>query len=189
MRLSRVQIQNFRNFRNLSVEVGPHLVIVGENKVGKSNFIHALRLVLDPSLPDSARRLRIEDFWDGLRPLDGDAQISVSVDLTDFQDSEGHIAVLGDYLVEHSPMVARLTYAFFPKPDLEARPTKESDYDFAVYGKDDPTCLVSTHEVRKRFPLDVLPALRDAEAELANWRRSPLRPLLGAVSGSMDEET
>lgn len=189
MRISRIQIQNFRNFKTLDVEVGTHLVIVGENKVGKSNFLHALRLVLDPSLPDSARRLRIEDFWDGARPLDEDLSITVSVDLADFEDNEGHIAVLGDYLVEHSPMVARLTYAFFPKPDLEAPPTKESDYDFAVYGKDDPTCLVSTHEVRKRFPLDVLPALRDAEADLANWRRSPLRPLLDAVSGSMDDET
>lgn len=189
MRISRVQINNFRNFKSLDVVVGPHLVIVGENKVGKSNFLHALRLVLDPSLSDSARRLRIEDFWDGVKPLDGDAQITVSIDLTDFQDSEGHIAVLGDYLVEHSPMVARLTYAFFPKPDLEAPPTKESDYDFAVYGKGDPTCLVSTYEVRKRFPLDVLPALRDAEADLANWRRSPLRPLLDVVSGSMDDET
>lgn len=188
MRISRVQITNFRNFKTLDVEVGPHLVIVGENKVGKSNFLHALRLVLDPSLPDSARRLRIEDFWDGAKPLDADSRITVSVDLADFHDNEGHIAVLGDYLVEHTPMVARLTYAFFPKPDLEAPPTKESDYDFAIYGKDDPTCLVSTHDVRRRFPLDLLPALRDAEADLANWRRSPLRPLLDAVSGNMDEE-
>lgn len=58
-----------------------------------------------------------------------------------------------------------------------------------MYGKDDPTCLVSTDQVRKRFPLDVLPALRDAEADLANWRRSPLRPLLDAVSGSINDET
>lgn len=189
MRLSRLQISNFRNFKNLDVEVGPHLVVVGENKVGKSNLLHALRLVLDPSLPDSARRLRIEDFWDGAKPLDADSRITVSVDLADFQDNEGHVAVLGDYLVEHSPMVARLTYAFFPKSDLEAPPKKESDYDFVVYGKDDPTCLVSTHELRKRFPLDLLPALRDAEADLANWRRSPLRPLLDAASGNMDEGT
>ena len=189
MHISRIQIENFRNFKKLDVPIGPNLVIVGENKVGKSNFLHALRLILDPSLPDSARRLRIEDFWDGAKPLDAESSITVSVDLTDFQDNEGHIAVLGDYLVEHSPMVARLTYAFFPKADLEAPPTKESDYDFAVYGKDDPTCLVSTHDLRKRFPLDLLPALRDADADLANWRRSPLRPLLDAVSGSMDEET
>src|SRR5436190_6216023 len=188
MRISRIQITNFRNFKNLDVELGRHLVIVGENKVGKSNFLHAIRLVLDPSLSDNARRLRIEDFWDGARPLDEEVRISVSVDLTAFDENEGHKAVLGDYLVKHSPMVARLTYAFFPRPDLDASPTKESDYDFAVYGKDDPTCLVSTHEIRKWFPLDVLPALRDAEADLANWRRSPLRPLLDAVSSGLDEK-
>ncbi len=34
--------------------------MVGENRVGKSNFIFALRLV-----PDSARQLKLSDIWDG----------------------------------------------------------------------------------------------------------------------------
>ncbi len=66
MRISRVSVQNFRNFKNLDVSLSEHAVIVGENRIGKSNFIYALRLILDPSLPDSARQLREEDFWDGL---------------------------------------------------------------------------------------------------------------------------
>lgn len=188
MRISRVQIANFRNFKSLDVEVGSHLVVVGENKVGKSNFLHALRLILDPSLPDSSRRLRIEDFWDGAKPLTAETEITVSVDLADFEDNVGQIAVLSDYLVESSPMVARLTYAFFPKPDLDSEPTREGDYDFSVYGGDRPENLIS-HDVRKRLPLDLLPALRDAESDLANWSRSPLRPLLNALSGSLDEAT
>ena len=48
MYISRVQIRNFRNFHNLDVSLGQHAVIVGENKIGKSNFIFALRLILDP---------------------------------------------------------------------------------------------------------------------------------------------
>jgi putative ATP-dependent endonuclease of OLD family len=32
--------------------------------------------------------------------------------------------------------------------------------------------------LRRRIALDILPALRDAESDLATWRRSPLRPLL-----------
>ena len=48
MRLSRIQINNFRNFVALDVALGQHAVIVGENKIGKSNLIYALRLVLDP---------------------------------------------------------------------------------------------------------------------------------------------
>jgi putative ATP-dependent endonuclease of the OLD family len=53
MRISRVRIENFRNFKLLDVELGQNIVLVGENKSGKTNFIHALRLVLDPSLSDN----------------------------------------------------------------------------------------------------------------------------------------
>jgi putative ATP-dependent endonuclease of OLD family len=53
MRISRIKIMNFRNFEDLDVVLGEHAVIIGENKIGKSNLLHALRLVLDPSLPDS----------------------------------------------------------------------------------------------------------------------------------------
>ena len=56
MLISRIHIQNFRNFAKLDVSLGRHAVIVGENKVGKSNLLFALRLILDPSLADSARR-------------------------------------------------------------------------------------------------------------------------------------
>ncbi len=156
MRIKRVQIENFRNFKSLDVEVGTHLVLVGENKVGKSNFLHALRLILDPSLPDTARRLRLEDFWDGAKPISADSQITVSVDLTDFEDNEKQFAVLCDYSVSHSPMVARLTYAFFPKTDLEGDPSKDSDYDFAVYGADRPENLISP-DVRRRLHLICCP--------------------------------
>lgn len=44
-------------------------------------------------------------------------------------------------------------------------------------------------DVRRRLPMDLLPALRDAESDHSNWRRSPLRPLLDALSGEMNEET
>jgi putative ATP-dependent endonuclease of OLD family len=35
--------------------------------------------------------------------------------------------------------------------------------------------------------MDVFPALRDAEGDLANWRRSPLRPLLEKAAGAVDK--
>lgn len=70
MHISCMRIENFRNFHIVDVPLGENAVIVGENKIGKSNLLYALRLVLDPSLPDSARQLKDEDFWDGLpRPL------------------------------------------------------------------------------------------------------------------------
>lgn len=64
MRLSRIVIKNFRNFSFLNVRLGRHAVVLGENKIGNTSLLFALRLRLDPSLPDSARRLRLDDFWD-----------------------------------------------------------------------------------------------------------------------------
>jgi putative ATP-dependent endonuclease of the OLD family len=115
MRLSRLQIINFRNFQSIDIALSNHAIFVGENKVGKSNLIHAIRLVLDPSLPDSMRQLRIEDFWDGLpKPLSKDDRIEISVELTEFDDDPKQLTLLGDHLVSPDPMVARITYVFGP---------------------------------------------------------------------------
>lgn len=185
MRISRIVVENFRNFASLDVTLGEHAVIVGENKVGKSNLLYALRLVLDSSLPDSARKLRDEDFWDGLqRPLGKSDKITISVDLTDFEDDENQLAVLAEHLIEPDPMVARLTYVWQPLPGLSSDPTKDADYEFFVYGGDRPENRIS-YEVRRRLPFELLPALRDCENDLARWTRSPLRPLLDKAAGEI----
>ena len=60
--ISRVKIHNFRNFKDVDVKLGHKQVIVGENNVGKTNFIRALQLILDPSLSDEDRILDASDF-------------------------------------------------------------------------------------------------------------------------------
>ena len=186
MRISRVQITNFRNFQNLDVLLNGHAVIVGENKIGKSNFLYALRLVLDPTLTDAARQLRDEDFWDGLtRPLAKDAKITIAVDLTDYENNEDLLAILAEHVVSTEPMVSRLTYEFgLPAPAPEGS-VSEVDYQFTMYGGDRVENQVGW-DVRRRMPMDLLPALRDAEGDLANWRRSPLRPLLDEAASEID---
>ena len=189
MKIHRIQIKNFRNFKELDVMLGEQVVIAGENKIGKTNLLHALRLVLDPSLPDSARQLRKTDFWDGLADsLTKDDSIQISVDLTDFENDEDLMAVLAEHLIEPEPMVARLTYVFQPLPTLEGDPKSDADYDeFFMYGGDRQDNRVG-YEVRRRIPLDVLHALRDAERDLATWTRSPLRPLLDEATKEVDRD-
>ena len=86
MYLSRIQIKNFRNFHELDVRLGRTSVIVGENSVGKSNLVFALRLILDPRLSDSSRMLREEDFWAGLiEPIKSKEIIEVAIEFQDFQ--------------------------------------------------------------------------------------------------------
>lgn len=183
MQISRVRIENFRNFKALDVRLSEHVVIVGENKVGKSNFLYALRLVLDPSLPDTSRQLREEDFWDGIpRPIPEDIAILIEVDLQGFDHDENQLALVADFLVEADPMLARLTYVCRRAADSE---DDTSGFDFALYGGGREGARIGW-EFRRRLPMDLIPALRDAEADLANWRRSPLRHMLTRLVDMVD---
>ncbi len=183
MYLSRIKIHNFRNFSLLDVELAGNVVVVGENRVGKSNLLYALRLVLDPTLPDSARQLSVSDFWDGLETPGENDKIVVSIEIKDFEDDLDVLALLTDYRLDDDADTVRLTYEFRARPDLDGQPAADEDYEFVCYGGEDEAKRFG-HELRRRITMDVLPALRDAEGDLGSWRRSPLRPLIEtAVSG------
>ncbi|MFJ5483748.1 ATP-dependent nuclease [Pectobacterium actinidiae] len=188
MRISRVRLINFANFSNVDIETGDSIVIVGENKVGKSNFIRGLQLILDPGLSERDRQLSLEHFWDGL--LDGKIgeTVEVSVDLTDFTDDPRLMAHLNDCVIEPGPpMVARLTYRFQPKASLGRDAESLKDYEYVIFGGDDPDMGIGG-SLRRMLPLDVQIALRDAEKDLASWRNSPLRPLIEDLAASLDDD-
>ena len=177
MKLTRISISNFRNFRELDVALDGNVVIVGENRVGKSNLLYALRLIFDPSLPDSGRQLGQGDFWDGLgEPLE-EEKIIVFVELQEFEEDLDLLAQLTDYRLDDDPHTVRLSYEFRPIPGLAGSPQSDDDYEFLCYGGESETKRFG-HDMRRRLVMDFLPALRDAEGDLATWRRSPLRPLL-----------
>ena len=180
MHLSRIRITNFRNFHDFNVRLGRTSVVVGENSVGKTNLIFALRLILDPRLPESSRQLREEDFWEGLpQPVQSRAEIEVAVEFQDFQNEKSIFAILQPYcVIGPAPDTARLTYRFRPKSHLVNHPDLSiNDYEFLVFGGIDEKNRLD-FDVRRWIPIEVLPALRDAESDLAAWRQSPLRPLI-----------
>lgn len=180
MYISRIIISNFRNFNEFDVLLSEKSVIVGENTSGKTNLIHALRLVLDPTLPDSARKLSEKDFWDGLEdPMKMGVEIVVSVELKGFENNGSLLAILQDYLVANGETpTSRITYKFFPIPSTDQK--EKIKYAFIVYGGDDEANIFG-YQQRQWMPLHVLPALRDAESDLQVWRKSPLRPLLESL--------
>ena len=177
MHLSRIKIKNFRNFSLLDIQLSGNVVVVGENRVGKSNLLYALRLILDASLPDSARQLSISDFWDGLKTLSADDKIIISIEITQFDDNLNTLAILTDFRLNNDPNTARLSFEFRPKTDLNNGPMTDTDYEYICYGGEDESRRFG-HDVRRRITIDVLPALRDAEGDLRYWTRSPLRPLV-----------
>lgn len=193
MRIDKVSIKNFRNLANVEVPLQPGTVIVGENRVGKSNFIHAIRLVLDPTLPNSERYLRREDFWDGLSddtpgwdPMVAEEEIEISVDFSDFEDEGEALTALAEALIEEEPMVARLTYRYFPR-DGEGEEGERPIYEWRIFGGGREDAPVPT-DLRRYIWVAYLQALRDAEGDLASWNRSPLRFLLQAAAEAASDE-
>jgi hypothetical protein len=182
MRLSKLSIRNFRNFRAVDIPLSDNVVLLGENRVGKSNLLFAIRLILDPTLPDSARQLKLSDFWDGAPP-DYSEPIEVHLEIVDFETDLGLLALLTDFRTAGDPTIARLSYIFRKKADVIGIPQSSDDCEFVVFGGGDEARSVPS-KVRRRIAIDVLDALRDAEGQLGTWRSSPLRPLLeDAIAG------
>lgn len=51
MRITHLSLKNWRTFKNLDVDVGQRLVIIGPNASGKSNLLDAVRFLRDLSSP------------------------------------------------------------------------------------------------------------------------------------------
>jgi putative ATP-dependent endonuclease of OLD family len=187
MRISRIAIENFANFDSVDFATDDSLVVVGENKAGKSNLLRALRLVLDPTLPDRERQLGLEHFWDGLGDQKLGNEVKVEVELTNFEDNDNLLAVLGGFLVSTKPqLIARLTYLYRPKTELKGKePESLADYEFLVFGGSEEENVLTAAQ-RREMPMDYLFALRDAESDLLNWRRSPLRPIVEELTTNLD---
>ncbi len=52
MKIEKVEITNFRNFENATINFNDSTLIIGANDIGKTNLIYALRLLLDKSLSE-----------------------------------------------------------------------------------------------------------------------------------------
>jgi len=82
MHISRLTVNNFRNFEqaDLRLRTGPNCIL-GEKNIGKSNFVQALRLVLDQSPPAFARTSSPDDVHTAI-DLSHSNDVTISVEFT-----------------------------------------------------------------------------------------------------------
>ncbi|MDD2018619.1 DUF2813 domain-containing protein [Pseudomonas putida] len=133
MRLAHLSIRKFRNFESVDIPLDGNIVLLGENRVGKSNLLFAIRLVLDPTLPDSMRQLRLSDFSDGC-DLSASPQVEVHLDFADFDSDPMLVALLTDFRTAANPALARLSYVYRKKADVTGGLQSSDDCEFIVYG-------------------------------------------------------
>ncbi|NOU83902.1 AAA family ATPase [Paenibacillus sp. LMG 31459] len=172
--ISKVRIKNFRNFIDEEVVLTHKQVIIGENNVGKTNFIRALQLILDPQLSDVDRSLQESDFNESLDdPMGNGEEIEIAIEIQGYEHNRNVLAELRDATVSESPHTLRLTYKYYPVP----KPDGTNTYQFIIFqGLDENQWFSSQH--RKYLNIKVIKALRDVEAEMKNSKRSPLLQLL-----------
>lgn len=174
--ISRVKIKNYRNFKDVDVQLGHKQIIIGENNVGKTNFLKALQLILDPTLSDEDRMLEESDFNDTLvNPMENKEEIVIEVYIENYSNNKTILTVFQDATVknEKGKEVLKLTYRFFPYIDDAGN----IEYQYNIFKGNDETKKFGSYE-RKYLNLKVIKALRDVESEIRNSRTSPIQRML-----------
>lgn len=207
MKISRIVIRNFRSFEYLDAPISAGTTcVIGENNTGKSNFLHAIRLCLDASLSSTYRSLIQKDIHSTV-DISQPSQVLVGLEITDFAGKVNEEALAGAWQSE--PGLARLIYRFRPKTsiredlesgEIEAGELTIEDYHWEISGGGDPGRDLAAIEwdenigaqIRfsdlQSFLVVFLPALRDVESDLRQFRTSPLARLINAMEIGQDEQ-
>ncbi len=207
MQISRVVIRNFRSFEHLDINIAPRTTcVIGENNAGKTNFLHAIRLCIDAGLSSTYRSLAPNDIHSAVDIAHPD-QVLIGLEITDFAGKTNEEALVGAW--QHKPSLARVIYRYRPKlsvrEDLEAEEIEpgaltREDYHWEITGGGDPKHDLADipwdqdvgSSIRfsdlQSFLVVFLPALRDVESDLRQFRSSPLARLIDAMEIEPDEQ-
>ena len=173
--ISRVQIKNFRNFLDVDVALDHKQVIIGENNVGKTNFLRAIQLILDKDYSDSDRQLTPEDFHDSIdKPMENGEEIEISLEIRGYEHNSKLKAQFVDAVITDTPPTLRFTYKFMPNIDEFGKIINYKYYIFKGNNED----RRFTNEDRSYINIYVIRALRDVERELKSNKNSPLYKLV-----------
>jgi len=177
MRIRKIKIKNYRNFRDLELYPAQTTILIGENNVGKSNLLHALRLLFDPE----ARRLESEisedDINDAARS-EGENSFSITVEIGDLQE---HQELEANFM----PRIAQDSDETYVTIEGRYEPDEVGEYSFKVLvlspeGRyNDP--IPFSDRMRRYIPLYYLDAVRDARREMRATGRGALAQLLSDV--------
>ena len=181
--ISRVQIKNFRNFLDVDVILDHKQVVIGENNVGKTNFLRAIQLVLDKDFSDNDRQLSVDDFHDSINdPLANGEEIEINLQISGYEHNRKLIAQFSDAVVSVDPPTLQFTYRYFPNKDEYGNTI---NYNYEIY-KGNSEERKFTNEDRSYINIYVIKALRDVERELKANKNSPLYKLVKQYEISTD---
>lgn len=202
MYISEIQINNYRCFRDITVNFNDGInVIIGHNNAGKSNLIKALSLFFDSNVK---KMLYIDDFNKGisLEKLKLEPP-KISINLTISQSNNedlmsDDLVTVSNWLTKlENPYEAKLTYEFF-------LPSKENDkyidmvkglereediwslindefirlYTYKIWGGEPINQVIADSESLQKFDFQFLNAVRDVERDMLTGKNTMLKSVL-----------
>lgn len=126
MYISKLEICNFRNFKNISINFSPKMnIIIEHNNAGKTNLINALQFVF--RYRGNQSLITIDDFNKDYKDFSSPPNISITATITEYDDLPDDRNILFDWLVKQdSPYEAKLSFNYY-LPEGDDYASYESD--------------------------------------------------------------
>lgn len=123
LEISSLHLKGFRNFADAHINFNASTLVIGSNDIGKSNMLHALRMVLDKSLSETDIEPTELDFHIGKGNVSEQAEIIVTFKgvLEDAVLSvlKGNVSDDGKTIIKYVAKKSNLSYAIFVGRSLE----------------------------------------------------------------------
>ena len=166
MRIEKVHIKGFRNFDDVVVELGEKTLIFGPNDSGKTNFLHSLRILFDPSLSARDFELTTSDFNCRTNP----DRVEITATLCDVHE-DCLISAFGGNLAEGRTVIGYTC-------------NREGDYRFLVGNEKTGIEPVQSRFYIKYLVLEYVNSTRDA----ARFLKRSQTALLEAARNARNED-
>lgn len=125
MKIDYVYLHQYRNFAEAHINLAKNSLVIGSNDVGKTNMIHALRLLLDKSLSEADIEPTARDFHCGQNGIQADyfmirvAFSEVTQDAV-LSQLKGFVSATGHFFLEFRATRANHSYEIAAGYDLSA---------------------------------------------------------------------
>lgn len=133
MKIDYVYLNQYRNFADAHINLAKNSLVIGSNDVGKTNMIHALRLLLDKSLSDAEIEPTTHDFHcaqDGTQADYFFIRVAFSEVTQDavLSQLKGLVSAAGNFFLEFRATRASHSYEIAAGYDLAAMEVIPSRY-------------------------------------------------------------
>lgn len=202
MFISKIQIENFRNYESTEVEFHEGInVLIGHNNCGKSNLLTAMALIFDNSI---SKQLEVDDFYNGIsveKLKDSSPKIKITITISQSEDENlmsDELVTVSNWLISlETPYQAQIQYEYFLSSGEEENYKKRvSDkesakeiwkiikseyirlYTYKIWAGNPDNRVTADSDSLRKFDYQFLNAIRDVERDMFSGRNTLLKRVI-----------